>query len=95
MVPRTACPQHAGKLVVTRYEDLSQWEAASSGSDEPRMLIAITHDGFENATGSDWATIMAALEKGWIVSLLTDDRRFPNTISSLWSSGTFRPMHTT
>lgn len=69
------CPRHDGTLAVTPYQELSA-AAPFSASDEPRMLVAITHHDFENKTGHDWESIVAALEHGWIVSLVTEDARF-------------------
>lgn len=73
-----ACPQHDGQLAVTQYEGLSGEAASAAQNGEPRMLIAITHQDFENGGGAEWNKITAALKQGWIVSLVTDDARFPN-----------------
>jgi len=50
----------------------------TSGREISPMMLIVDRESYAKESGEDWETIQTYLSKGWLISLVHSDHRFPD-----------------
>ncbi len=74
-----ACPRHKQQLTVTPFNEIFPHTIdTTTPPDISPMLLIADRDEFASQTGADWERSQSYLRRGWTMTLVHSDYRFPN-----------------